>query len=93
MLSGVFRCIPASWPRAPAWVRYRGYLGGEHATGRLPLASPSLAKIEVNGQVISTATASGGYNVVSCETSQGPPSGNWADTNCLTQPVRAGATT
>src|SRR6516162_3905250 len=38
MLSGVFRCIPASWPRAPAWMRYRGYLGGEHATGRLPLS-------------------------------------------------------
>ena len=80
MLSGVFRCIPASWPRAPAWMCYCGYLGGEHTTGRLPLA-PVSCKIEVNGQVISTATASGGYNIASCEISQDPLSGNWTDTN------------
>ena len=44
MLSGVFRRIPASWPRAPAWMCYRDYLGGEHTTSRLPLAAPSRAR-------------------------------------------------
>ena len=38
-------------------------------------------KIEVNGKVISQATASGGYNIASCEISQDPFSGNWEDTN------------
>ena len=80
MLSGVFGCIPASWPRAPAWMCDRGYFGGEHATGRLPLA-PVSCKIEVNGQVISAATASGGYTIASREISQDPLSGNWTDTN------------
>jgi hypothetical protein len=38
-------------------------------------------KIEVDGKVISQATASGGYNIASCEISQDPLSGNWQDTN------------
>jgi hypothetical protein len=35
----------------------------------------------VNGQAISTATASGGYTIASCQISQDPLSGNWTDTN------------
>jgi hypothetical protein len=38
-------------------------------------------KILVDGKVISTATATGGYNIADCEISQDPFSGNWADTN------------
>ena len=38
-------------------------------------------KIEVNGAVISSSTASGGYNIATCEISQDPLSGQWADTN------------
>lgn len=38
-------------------------------------------KIEVDGKAISTSTASGGYNIASCEISQDPFSGNWSDTN------------
>lgn len=38
-------------------------------------------KIEINGKAISTATASGGYNIAMCETSQDPLSGDWTDTN------------
>ncbi|MFC1416388.1 hypothetical protein [Streptacidiphilus cavernicola] len=38
-------------------------------------------KIEVNGKAISTATASGGYNIAMCEMSKDPLSGDWTDTN------------
>jgi hypothetical protein len=38
-------------------------------------------EIEVDGKVISQATASGGYNIASCEITQDPMSGNWTDTN------------
>jgi hypothetical protein len=38
-------------------------------------------QILVDGKVISQATASGGYNIASCEISQDPFSGNWEDTN------------
>ena len=38
-------------------------------------------KIEVDGKVISQSTATGGYNIASCEISQDPLSGNWTDTN------------
>lgn len=38
-------------------------------------------EIKVDGTVISSATASGGYNIASCEISQDPLSGNWQDTN------------
>ena len=37
--------------------------------------------IEVNGKVISSSTATGGYNIASCEITQDPFSGNWQDTN------------
>jgi hypothetical protein len=52
---------------------------GDHA----PQAAPGrvTCKIEINGKAISTATASGGYNIASCETSQDPLSGKWTDTN------------
>jgi len=35
----------------------------------------------VTGQVISAATASGGSTIASCQISQGPVGGNWADTS------------
>jgi hypothetical protein len=38
-------------------------------------------KIEVNGKVISSATASGGYNIADCEISQDPFSGGWQNDN------------
>jgi hypothetical protein len=38
-------------------------------------------KIEVDGKVISQSTASGSYNIASCEISQDPFSGAWSDTN------------
>ncbi len=38
-------------------------------------------KLMVNGKAISRATASGGYNIASCEISQDPLSGKWSDTN------------
>ena len=38
-------------------------------------------QILVDGKVVSQATASGGYNIASCEISQDPFSGNWEDTN------------
>jgi hypothetical protein len=38
-------------------------------------------KIEVDGKVISQATASGGYNLADCEISKDPLSGQWTDTN------------
>jgi hypothetical protein len=38
-------------------------------------------QILVDGKVISSATASGGYNIADCEISQDPLSGNWQDTN------------
>jgi hypothetical protein len=38
-------------------------------------------QIKVNGNVISKATASGGYNIATCEISQNPLTGEWVDTN------------
>ena len=38
-------------------------------------------KLEINGKAISTATASGGYNIAMCEMSQDPLTGDWTDTN------------
>jgi hypothetical protein len=38
-------------------------------------------EIEVDGEVISKATASGGYNIAQCEISPDPISGGWEDTN------------
>ena len=38
-------------------------------------------EIEVDGQVISQASASGGYNIASCEISQDPITGDWQNTN------------
>lgn len=37
--------------------------------------------IRVDGVSISTATATGGYNIASCEISQDATSGSWSDTN------------
>ena len=38
-------------------------------------------KIEVDGKTVSSATASGGYNIAMCEIVQDPLSGQWQDTN------------
>jgi hypothetical protein len=38
-------------------------------------------QILVDGKVIATSTATGGYNIADCEISQDPFSGNWGDTN------------
>jgi hypothetical protein len=38
-------------------------------------------EIEVNGAVISSSTATGGYNIASCEIGQDPFSGQWQDDN------------
>lgn len=38
-------------------------------------------KIEVDGKTVSSSTATGGYNIASCEISQDPLSGAWTDTN------------
>jgi hypothetical protein len=38
-------------------------------------------QIKVDGKVISSSTASGGYNIAQCEISQDLMSGNWTDTN------------
>lgn len=38
-------------------------------------------EIMISGKVISKATATGGYNIASCEISQDPFSGQWQDTN------------
>jgi hypothetical protein len=45
--------------------------GGGHVTCRL----------KVNGKVISQSTASGGYNIASCEISKDIFNGKWTDTN------------
>jgi hypothetical protein len=37
--------------------------------------------IEVDGKPVSTAEASGGYNIADCEISQDPLTGKWQDTN------------
>jgi hypothetical protein len=37
--------------------------------------------IEIDGKAISTATASGGYNIASCEADQNPLTGQWENTN------------
>lgn len=38
-------------------------------------------RLLVNGKVISRASATGAYNIASCEISQDPLSGQWSDTN------------
>jgi hypothetical protein len=38
-------------------------------------------QIKVDGKAISSATASGGYNIASCEITQDPFSGDWTETN------------
>lgn len=38
-------------------------------------------KIEVDGKVISSSTATGGYNLAMCEISPDPLSGQWSNTN------------
>ncbi|MFI9272726.1 hypothetical protein ACIGXM_18675 [Kitasatospora sp. NPDC052896] len=38
-------------------------------------------QLEVDGQVISQATASGGYDIASCEISKDPRTGNWTATD------------
>jgi hypothetical protein len=38
-------------------------------------------EIKVNGKVVSKSTATGGYNIASCEISKDPFSGKWTDTN------------
>jgi hypothetical protein len=38
-------------------------------------------EIEVDGKVISQATATGGYNIASCEIGQDPLTGQWEDDN------------
>ncbi|MEY9847736.1 MmpS family transport accessory protein [Streptacidiphilus sp. MAP5-3] len=38
-------------------------------------------EIEINGKVISHGTASGGYNIASCEVMQDPLGGGWQDAN------------
>jgi hypothetical protein len=38
-------------------------------------------EILVSGKVISKSTATGSYNIASCEITQDPFSGNWSDTN------------
>jgi hypothetical protein len=38
-------------------------------------------QIEVDGTVISSSTASGGYNIAQCEIGQDPLTGNWEDDN------------
>ena len=66
-----------------------------HATKDIPASAPLYysinaqlqgagsvsCKIEVGGTVISSSTATGGYNIASCEISQDPLSGRWTDTN------------
>lgn len=38
-------------------------------------------ELEIDGKVISSSTASGGYNIAMCEISRDPLSGQWTDTN------------
>jgi hypothetical protein len=38
-------------------------------------------KLKIDGQVISAAAASGGYNIASCEADQNPLTGAWENTN------------
>ena len=38
-------------------------------------------EIKVDGKVIDTAQAAGGYNIADCEISQDPLSGDWQSTN------------
>ncbi|MDJ0346205.1 hypothetical protein QMK19_16040 [Streptomyces sp. H10-C2] len=37
--------------------------------------------LEINGKVVSSAEASGGYNIAMCEIVQNPVSGGWVDAN------------
>ena len=50
-------------------------------TAQLQGGGQVACKLEVNGKTISSSTASGGYNIATCEISQDPLSGNWTDTN------------
>jgi hypothetical protein len=57
---------------SPAYYAITAQLQGEGAVS---------CAIEVNGETISSASATGGYNIASCEISQDPLSGQWANTN------------
>jgi hypothetical protein len=50
-------------------------------TAQLQGGGTVTCKIEVDGKVISQATASGGYNIAQCEISPDPINGGWEDTN------------
>ncbi|MEU1595127.1 hypothetical protein ABZ468_20180 [Streptomyces sp. NPDC005708] len=50
-------------------------------TAQLQGAGHVTCQLKVNGKVISQSTASGGYNLASCEISKDPFSGKWTDTN------------
>jgi hypothetical protein len=50
-------------------------------TAQLQGAGSVTCAIKVNGKVISTSTATGSYNIASCEISQDPITGDWSDTN------------
>lgn len=50
-------------------------------TAQLQGSGHVTCKLEVNGKAISTATASGGYNIASCEMSKDLFTGDWTDTN------------
>jgi hypothetical protein len=38
-------------------------------------------EIDVDGQPVSSSTATGGYHIVMCEIVRDPASGNWVDAN------------
>lgn len=61
--------IPSS---APAYYSIDAQLNGSGTVS---------CKIEVNGKVVSQATATGSYNIASCEITQDPFSGAWQDAN------------
>jgi hypothetical protein len=48
---------------------------------QLQSAGAVSCKIEVDGKTVSSATASGGYNIAMCEIVQDPLSGQWEDAN------------
>ncbi|MCX4429586.1 hypothetical protein [Streptomyces mirabilis] len=50
-------------------------------TAQLQGAGHVTCRLKVNGKVISQSTASGGYNIASCEISKDIFSGKWTDTN------------
>jgi hypothetical protein len=50
-------------------------------TAQLQGSGDVVCKLEVNGKVISQSTATGGYNIASCEISKDPFGDGWKDTN------------